>query len=492
MKKISIFLMASICSWIGATVVYGQSQCQYTMSIDVYPDYGETCPGRSALFIASIRDPHPTEFASYYISWYIGSTLIGTGQSVLVPGASLIPSEMSSVTTTVRAVVEVWNSETCGNSATGILSTYQPPTVAGSSSFAACEGVPVDLTAATNMTAGGPNFSGTSWSGPSGTVSGGIFNPNGTLAPGTYALTYTAIGFAGCNTTKSVTATIDTKPVATILGDGRSIQFCPGQTVSLTATSTVPNSLFFWQTGLGALNCGTSGCGSTITTGFPGIYRVVAKNGACTSELSNFASLNQILVYTPSITQTGSLCTNGVATLTTPAATGPYGISPPTLTWNTGQTGSSINVYSPGNYYVVANFNNVCTRTSSTVSVVGCPPPPPDPCQSSISTARDGSSSSTSRLPCQNNLKETSTATAGVYPNPAKESFTVQLAEPVQEDIQVVMYDQLGGRTASAIIKAGTDHTMVSTSGLTNGIYLVQIQDHPQMKQKYYRVLLEQ
>jgi hypothetical protein len=372
MKHLTIFLMASICLLI--LPMHAQSQCSSSLSID--KTYQQVCAGSNEpkWYTATIQNPIPN--VSYTIKWYRSNgTLYSTGASV-APSDSFIPAGSTSASFYAKLTYTYNGSSCTSTSPTCILVRVQPPDVSFSY-FGVCQGTSVNIWTAANPT---PNNG--QWTAPATTLSQGIFNPNGTLPVGSYPLTYTVTGTAGCKTTKPVSGKVEAKPVTTITPT--SAQICSGQSATLTATSTVPNSLFFWHNTFGAMNCPWYGCGPTLTTSSPGSYRVFAKNGYCSGDLSDYASINQVLAGTPSITQTYNLCSDGFAVLT---ADGPlFEFTQPMLSWNTGQTGTSIEVYTAGDYYVVANFDGVCSRMSSVVQVIGCTVPcdPFNPCESRI------------------------------------------------------------------------------------------------------------
>ena len=65
------------------------------------------------------------------------------------------------------------------------------------------------------------------------------------------------------------------------------------------------------------------------------------------------------------------------------------------------------------------------------------------------------------------------------YPNPASTGCLLQLDHPVTQPTPVQLFDSSGRNVFSAIVPTGTDHGFISTSGIGNGVYLLQVQvDH--------------
>jgi len=62
-----------------------------------------------------------------------------------------------------------------------------------------------------------------------------------------------------------------------------------------------------------------------------------------------------------------------------------------------------------------------------------------------------------------------------VYPNPADQEFTIELPSPAHESMRVTMANQLGQFTEVGAIGEGEQSKRISTQGLTEGVYILQL-----------------
>jgi len=62
-----------------------------------------------------------------------------------------------------------------------------------------------------------------------------------------------------------------------------------------------------------------------------------------------------------------------------------------------------------------------------------------------------------------------------VYPNPADQEFTIELPSPAQQSMRVTMANQLGQFTEVGAIGEGEQSKKISTQGLTEGVYILQL-----------------
>ena len=175
--------------------------------------------------------------------------------------------------------------------------------------------------------------------------------------PGTYTVTAT-LGL--CVATDTVVVTDDMPTISPISGD---LDICPGESTTLTVTTSDTGLTYQWQ-----LN-GSDMAGETnasLTTNQPGNYTVIATNPTgCT------ASQNATVTAAPvptlnSITGTTALCPGDATTLT---VTSPD--SGLTYQWQlngsdmSGETNASVTTNQTGNYTVIATNASGCTSSES-------------------------------------------------------------------------------------------------------------------------------
>ncbi len=137
---------------------------------------------------------------------------------------------------------------------------------------------------------------------------------------------------------------------------GTSYTICPGTFKTLDAGAGFES--YLWSTGATT---------QTISVG-PGTYSVtVMKNGCFAS--SSGVMVNYFTVTNPTITAAGSttFCVGGSVTLSSSAGAA--------YLWNTGATGSSINVTTAGNFNVTVTDNNGCQASSNTITTIVNPLP---------------------------------------------------------------------------------------------------------------------
>jgi hypothetical protein len=123
------------------------------------------------------------------------------------------------------------------------------------------------------------------------------------------------------------------------------ISFCPGESVTLTSSSTTGNT---WSTGATT---------QSITVNLAGTYSVALSNGTC---VTNSTPINVTLLTAPSeptITANSptTFCSGETITLTSSSLTG--------NTWSNGETTQSITVNTTGSYSVTVS-NGICSTAS--------------------------------------------------------------------------------------------------------------------------------
>jgi len=62
-----------------------------------------------------------------------------------------------------------------------------------------------------------------------------------------------------------------------------------------------------------------------------------------------------------------------------------------------------------------------------------------------------------------------------VYPNPSDQEFTIELPSPAQQSMKLTMANQLGQFTEVGAINEGEQSKKISTLGLAEGVYILQL-----------------
>jgi len=62
-----------------------------------------------------------------------------------------------------------------------------------------------------------------------------------------------------------------------------------------------------------------------------------------------------------------------------------------------------------------------------------------------------------------------------VYPNPSDQEFTIELPSPAQQNMKLTMANQLGQFTEIGAINEGEQSKKISTQGLADGVYILQL-----------------
>jgi hypothetical protein len=199
-----------------------------------------------------------------------------------------------------------------------------------SGSTALCTGGSVNLTAS----------GGTSYLWSTGATTATLSN---ITAAGTYAVTATT---GTCTAIASQAVTV-APLVATITPSGPTT-FCPGGSVTLTATG---GTTYKWSTGA------TGATLSNVITG--GTYAVTATSGTCTATASQIVTVSN--TATANIVASGAtaMCSGGSVNLT---ATGGG-----TYKWSTGTTTATLSNVTTAGTYSVTVTNGTCTATASKV-----------------------------------------------------------------------------------------------------------------------------
>jgi hypothetical protein len=215
------------------------------------------------------------------------------------------------------------------------------PVISANSSMPLCNGASVVLTASGST---GMFF----WS------DGSDGNTLTTAIAGIY--TVHAVGDCGVSAESApFVVSVASSPAAPVIGSSNGTLLCNGSTTTFTATSSG-----------GTINWSNGATGTSFSTATAGTYYASETNGCGTSGNSNVIAVS--VSSTPSaptvISSNGmSLCNGSSTTLsTTPSFGGSIG-------WNTGATGNSILVSSPGNYYAVESNSCGTSGASNVVSI---------------------------------------------------------------------------------------------------------------------------
>lgn len=235
-----------------------------------------------------------------------------------------------SITASAPGTYTVTGTNACGSSTVDVeVAPASTPEVSITGDLEFCQGGATTLTAT-----GAPAFL---WSdqstGPSITVTGGgLYSVTGTNACGT--------GEA------SVVVTVLDAPQVSITGEAT---VCPGGSTTLTASGA---DTYAWNTGVS---------GAVLSVNTPGTYTVTG----ATQCGSNDATIEVTAGIAPAVEVAGEqlLCPGGTVELTA--------TSNSAVVWNTGATGSSIVVGTPGLYVVTAT--NSCGSANDAIQVDASP-----------------------------------------------------------------------------------------------------------------------
>lgn len=281
-----------------------------------------TCPGSLLTLTASNLSGN---YSSYFWSG---------GNGIIASPTSLVTNYQTSATYTgidyVQFAMIGQCSDTIRDSVAVFIQNGTAVSISGPTSL--CTGDTIVLTASNSSTY--------LWSTGQTTASINV------TQPGTY--TVTVSGTCGTSSANYTVTGGTSAPVITVT-PGTSVTFCAGQSVTLSATGA---SSFLWSTG------STS---SSINVNTAGVYTVSASNSCGTDSVQ--ITVTQSGSASVNITSSNgtTLCT-GQSTTLTANATGATG-----YTWSGGQTGSSINVNTPGTYAVTISTTSCGTATASQV-----------------------------------------------------------------------------------------------------------------------------
>ena len=275
------------------------------------------------------------------------ATISVTGRTTLCPGETVTLTANSgtgyswstSATTSSIVVstpgtytVSLTDSNGCAaTSAPLTVTALAPPTatLTPAGPWAVCPGESINITAA-----GGVSYL---WSDAQ-------TSPTNSLsAPGNYYVIATDAN--GCTDTSATYGLSQFTPVANISGSN---QVCPGDSVVLTAN---PGTNFNWSNGGTRQSVSVSAGSYTVS---------LQDSNGCAASSAPFIVSN-LLPPTAGITGNTVFCPGSSTVLTASGGTA--------YTWSTGSTGATLNVNTPGDYFVIAQDAQGCTDTSATLNV---------------------------------------------------------------------------------------------------------------------------
>jgi predicted transcriptional regulator len=396
-----------------------------------------------------------------------GSNTICAGSSVnLTASAGTAYAWSNGATTASIAVnatgnytVSITNAAGCTSSASTAI-TVVTPTVAsitanGPTSF--CAGQNVTLTANT----------GASYLWNTGATTASI--TASTTSNPTVQVTYAS----GCSSTSAIMPiTVNALPAASITANGAT-SFCPGSTVTLTASA---GTSYAWTNGATT---------NSIVVSASGSYGVSVTNASGCVATAIPTAITVFAVPIASITTSGAttFCQGSILNLT--ANTGA------SYVWSSGETTSSISTGVSGNYSVTVFNANGCSAVSSIVPVTVNANPvatiqangPTTVCQGStvVLTSNGGTGFTWSNTETTSSISVTTSGTYGVtVTNAAGCSTTVSpvavTVNPVQVLSPIIGANSVcvGATTTYANTTSGgtwsSDNTAVATVNSTSGI----------------------
>lgn len=302
--------------------------------------YSTGCTSTSSNTAIAIGSaPTPTITAS-------GSTTFCTGGNVTLTASSGtaylwsngVTTQAVTLTTGGNYTVRVSQSGGCSatSAATAVTVGSAPvPTITAGGATTFCQGSSVTLTAS----------AGTAYLWSNGATTASINATTG----GNYTVRVSQTG--GCSATSTATpVTVNTVVTPNITANG-STALCPGNTVTLSATT---GTAYLWSNGATT---------PSITVSAAGNYTVrVSQVNGC-SATSTATAITVGSAPTPTITAGGptTFCAGGSVTLT--ASTGIAYL------WSTGATTSSITVSTSGNYNVRVTQTGGCSATSANTAI---------------------------------------------------------------------------------------------------------------------------
>ena len=320
------------------TYEWSTGETSDTITVDTSGNYEVTvsnvfgCTASTDLEITMSEGPIATVSSSPY-------DCDGTMTLTAAGGESYAWSNGDSVATIIvqnNGIYSVIVTDSAGCSATVVDTVSIPavPQVSISGSTALCAGATGNLTASSG-------FAQYLWSGGETTAEIAISQP------GNFSVTVTDAN--GCTATASQSVAESSSPEPAISGPAG---FCENGSATLQLNQ--PFTQMIWSNGDSTQN---------ITVSQPATYTVTVTNVAGCTGTDQVA----VIEYTPpavTITGPASICSGGTATFS-------ISNSFPQINWSTGETTSSINVNTAGNYQVTVTDANGCSNTDDQEFEIG-------------------------------------------------------------------------------------------------------------------------
>ncbi|MEI6123548.1 MAG: gliding motility-associated C-terminal domain-containing protein [Bacteroidota bacterium] len=262
-------------------------------------------------------------------------------------------------TSTTYSVTGIDNLSGCTTTATVaiIVNSNSPPTIGSNGPICALDTLKL-------YTTGGTSYN---WTGPNG-FSSPMQNPmiiNATpVATGTYSAIVTGAG--GCTSSNTVNVTVNPNPVITPTATPAAI--CLGSSSSLSATSTVPGTLFEWMPG------SLSGTPVTVSPTTTTTYTLTGTVASCTG--SNTVTVTVNPIPTSNFTATSPICSLGNSVITyngdgLPTATYNWNFDGGTATPSGGLQNYTVHWPTAGTYHItLAVTQNNCTSTITSQTLI--------------------------------------------------------------------------------------------------------------------------
>jgi hypothetical protein len=363
------------------------------------------------------------------------------------------------VNTTGNYTVSITNVAGCTSSASTAITVVTPTvaSIAASGPTSFCAGQNVTLTA-------NPGAS-YLWSTGATTASITVSTTSNPTVQVTYA--------NGCSSTSAIMPiTVNTLPAASITANGAT-SFCPGATVTLTASA---GSSYVWTNGATT---------NSIVVSASGSYGVSVTNASGCVATAVPTAITVFAVPTASITTSGAttFCQGSTLSLTANAGA--------SYVWSSGETTSSISTGVSGNYSVTVFNANGCSAVSSIVPITVNANPaatiqangPTTVCQGStvVLTSNGGTGFTWSNSETTASISVTTSGSYGVtVTNAAGCSTTVSPVAVTVNPVQVLSPITgansvcVGATTTYANTTSGgtwsSDNTAVATVNSTSGI----------------------
>ena len=301
-------------------------------------------------------------------SWIAGNNANVNGESTTAQSTSTLSNTLTNTTTSVQTVVyTVTPSGACVGVPQTVTVTVNPTPTVAVASQTVCAGATVNASAFVSAPVGGTfawsnsNTSiGLGASGVGNTPSFTATNATGAPISGIITVTPTVNGCAG--TPNSYTITVNPLPVTTASNTG---SYCPGQTISLSATG---GGTYLWS-GPGAYTSTLQNpTRPTATTAMSGLYTLTVTLNGCTATASTSVTVNPTPVVTAS--NTGAYCPGQTISLASGGG-GTYAWSGPNSFTSTNQNPNipSATTAMGGIYSVTVTVNGCTAAASTTVTV---------------------------------------------------------------------------------------------------------------------------